>query len=313
MQKWIPTIEHWLLSSFFAHCKLRIESRSLEVYMFIHHLRNASLIVSLGEHRLLVDPMLSDPGAMPGFKMFGGGRRRNPLVPLPANTKATLDEVTGVVITHEHPDHFDGPALAWIKQKNLPVWGNCIDLPNLRRKGLDAREITDGIFGISVEVIRSRHGQGLVGWLMGPVAGYFLVHPDEPSLYIIGDSVLTPSVMDALQRLRPDVVVAPAGAANMGLGGDILFSMDELVQIVRASPGQVVLNHLEALDHCPTTRSQLRARMDTEGFGARVLIPKDGEKIDLTRHADAPRPRVSPAIAGKPGFQKWVTQGFAGT
>ena len=281
--------------------------------MLIHHIRNATLIVSLGEHRLLVDPMLSDPGAMPGFKMFGGGRRRNPLVPLPADTKAALDEVTGVVITHEHPDHFDGPALAWIKEKNLPVWGNCIDLPNLRRKGLDARERVDNGLGIDVEVIPSRHGQGLFGWLMGPVAGYFLVHPDEPSLYITGDSVLTPSVMEALQRLRPEVVIVPAGAANMGMGGDILFSMDELVQIVRASQGQVVLNHLEALDHCPTTRAGLRARMDAEGLTARVLIPDDGEKLTFKRRTETPRVRVSPAVPGKPGLQKWVTQGFAGT
>ena len=46
--------------------------------MKILHIRSATAILSLGEHRLLVDPMLSKPGAMPGFKMFGGGRRRNP-------------------------------------------------------------------------------------------------------------------------------------------------------------------------------------------------------------------------------------------
>ncbi len=56
--------------------------------MQIHHLRNATLILTLGERRLLVDPMLSAPGALPGFKVLGGGRRRNPLVPLPAGAEA---------------------------------------------------------------------------------------------------------------------------------------------------------------------------------------------------------------------------------
>jgi len=281
--------------------------------MLIHHIRNATLLLSLGQHRLLVDPMLSDPGAMPGFKVFGGGRRRNPLVPLPAETWTALDEVTGVVITHEHPDHFDRPGLEWIKQRNLQVWGNSIDLPNLKRKGLDARELCDGALGMGVEVIPSRHGQGLVGWMMGPVAGYFLAQPGEPSLYLIGDSVLTASVRDAISRLRPDVIVAPAGAANMGLGGDILFSVDELVDIVKMSTGQVVFNHLEALDHCPTTRAGLRARMDAEGLGARVHIPRDGEKLTFESRGESPRAHLSPSKPRVPGVQKWITQPFAGT
>ena len=281
--------------------------------MLIHHIRNATLIVSFGAHRLLVDPMLSDVGAMPGFKMLGGGRRRNPLVPLPSETQAALADITGVVITHEHPDHFDAPALAWIKSKRLPVWANGVDLPNLRRKGLDSRDIGEGIDGIGVEVIPSRHGQGLLGWLMGPVAGYHFTPPDEPSLYITGDSVLTANVMDALQRLGPDVVVVPAGAANMGLGGDILFSLDELVEVVRASSGHVVLNHLEALDHCPTTRAALQTRMDAEGLGSRVFIPRDGEKLTFERPVHLQQRRIGPAKQYKPGIQKWLTQRFAGT
>lgn len=281
--------------------------------MQIHHIRNATFILSIGRHRLLVDPMLSNPGAMPGFKMFGGGRRRNPLVALPTDTQQALDEVTGVVITHEHPDHFDVPALEWIKAKKLQVWANGIDMPNLRKKQLEVRQIHDGALGLRFEVIPSRHGQGAFGWLMGPVAGYFLAHPNEPSLYITGDSVLTPNVLEAIKRLRPDVVVVPAGAANMGVGGDILFSLDELVQVVRACSGQVVLNHLEALDHCPTTRAELKKRMDSEGLSTRVLIPEDGEKLNFTNATQDQRDRVRPEDKRQPGPQKWITRLFAGT
>jgi len=65
----------------------------------------------------------------------------------------------------------------------------------------------------------------------------------------------------------------------MGIGGDILFSVDELVRLVRVARGQIVLNHLEALDHCPTTRRDLRARMRAEGLGDRVHVPEDGEAL----------------------------------
>lgn len=112
--------------------------------MEIHHLRSATAVIAVGPHRLLLDPMLSDPGAMPGFKLFGGGRRRNPLVPLPAGTDALLERVTGVVVTHEHPDHFDAPARDRIRARSLPVWAHPIDAPSLTRKGLDARPLSDG-------------------------------------------------------------------------------------------------------------------------------------------------------------------------
>lgn len=117
-----------------------------ESKMKIHHMRNATMLLTLGEHQILVDPMLSDPGTLAGFKMFGGGRRANPLVPLPANAEASIEQATLVLITHEHPDHIDPAAVEWIKARNLPVYASSIDAPNLKAsKGLDARDLHDGM------------------------------------------------------------------------------------------------------------------------------------------------------------------------
>lgn len=281
--------------------------------MKLRQLRNATVLLSLGEHRLLVDPMLSEVGAMSGFKFFGGGRRNNPLVPLPPGTAEALETVTGVVITHEHPDHLDGPGLRWIKERKLPVWTNGVDAPNLVRKGLDVHDICDGALGMDVEAVRSRHGQGLVGWLMGPVTGYYLAHPGEPSVYLVGDSVLTESVKDAVVRLQPDVILAPAGSANLGLGGDILLSVDELVELTRLARGEMVFNHLEALDHCPTTRDGLRRRMAGADLGGRVHIPNDGEELSFGRTAASAHASPRPAVGERPGMQKWLTKPFTGT
>jgi len=175
---------------------------------------------------------------------------------------------------------------------------------------LDARALEDGGLDVGLEVIPSRHGRGLLGWMLGPVAGYYLAPEGEPSLYITGDSILTDSVRDAIVRLQPDVIVAPAGAANMGIGGDILFSVDELVELARLAPADIVYNHLEALDHCPTTRTGLRERMRAEGLSDRVHVPEDGEVLSF----DSPskhRPRTR-AVALQPGLQKWMTSPLAG-
>lgn len=281
--------------------------------MKIQHLRNATTLLSLGEHRFLVDPMLSLPGAMPGFKMFGGGRRRNPIVPLPAAASEALATATAVILTHEHPDHFDRAGLAWVKERGLPVYTNGIDAPSVRRKGLDAHLLETGVLGLEVETVRSRHGRGLLGWMLGPVAGYYLAHPGEPSVYLLGDSILTENVLEAVERLQPDVILAPAGAANLGIGGNILFSVDELLELTRRARGQVVFNHLEALDHCPTTRAGLRARLVEEGLAGRTFVPEDGETLTFDGPAQSRREKPRSTPAERPGAQKWITSAFAGT
>lgn len=281
--------------------------------MKIRHLRNATTLLTLGEHRLLVDPMLAEPGAFPGFKLFGGGRRPNPLVALPPDSFSWLEEVTGVLITHEHPDHLDKAGIRWIQQRGLPVWASSVDAPNLRKKGLDVRELGDGALGMAVEIIPARHGRGWLSWMMGPVSGYYLAHPDEPSVYITSDAVLTDELLEAVERLKPEVIIAPAGSANMGVGGDILFSVDELITLVRRAPGRVVLNHLEALDHCPTTRAGLRERMEAEGLIGKVHIPEDGEEMHCERPDALPHPRPKARASKAPGLQKWVTARFTMT
>ena len=90
--------------------------------MQIQLLRNATTLITLGQERLLIDPMLSSVGVLPGFKLMGGGRKRNPLVPLPIEADAALKSVTGVILTYEHPDHFDLAGLQWIRERNLPVF-----------------------------------------------------------------------------------------------------------------------------------------------------------------------------------------------
>lgn len=307
MQKRMIGIQCCALPSVFATATVR------PVAMQIHHLRNATMLLTVGEHRLLVDPMLSDPGALPGFKLFGGGRRNNPLVPLPPGSAACLESATGVLVTHEHPDHLDGPGVAWIKDRGLPVWASPVDAANLQRKGLAVQRLEDGALGMAVEVIPARHGHGLVGWLMGPVSGYFLAHPGEPSVYLTSDAVLTADLLAVVDRLHPDVIVAPAGAANFGLARDILFSVDELVALTRRTSGAVVFNHLEAVDHCPTTRAGLRERLAAEGLAARTHVPEDGELLTFTRPPGSRHARPGPAAARGPGLQKWLTARFAGT
>ena len=96
-------------------------------------------------------------------------------------------------------------------------------------------------------------------------------------MYLAGDTVLTPTVRDCLQRLQPGVAVLPAGGARFDLGADILMDAAEVAQAAALTTGAVVVNHLEALDHCPTTRAQVRALAQRGGWAHRLWVPEDGE------------------------------------
>lgn len=250
--------------------------------MKIHQIRNATVILHLGEYRILVDPMLGDVGSFRSFRRVEEGQRRNPIAPLPDNAREALSDVTDCLITHcqrDHLDHIDPAGIEFLKESNIPVWAVADDFEYLEGKGLAPREFSDGSLEMSIRWVKARHGHGPVGDQLGPGGGWYIAAEGEPSVYITGDTVLVESVRNAITEFKPDVIIAPAGCANFGFGDDILFSLEELIQLAGMAPGTVVFNHLEALDHCPTTRTGLRDLLDREGFGSKCLIPKDGELL----------------------------------
>lgn len=281
--------------------------------MKIQQIRNATFILTLGARRFLVDPMLSGPGKLPAFKVFSRERQRNPIVPLPEEAKEALTSVTDVLITHEHMDHIDRAGMKWIKDRDLPVWASPIDAPYLKKKGLNVTALENGAMGMKVELVPTKHSRGLLSWLLGPVTGFYLAHPGEPSLYLTSDAVLTDHLLKTLDRLKPEIIVAPAGAANFGLGPDLLFSVNELVTLTKRVQSKMVFNHLEAIDHCPTTREELKQRMNEEGLSERVSIPKDGETLFFEAQTSDPRHEKLSVYQRTGRFQKWLTGQFAGT
>ena len=55
--------------------------------------------------------------------------------------------------------------------------------------------------------------------------------------------------------------------------------MNDILKFVKNAPNQVIANHLEAVNHCPTTRNQLKIEVKKIGLSDKVFIPNDGESI----------------------------------
>jgi L-ascorbate metabolism protein UlaG (beta-lactamase superfamily) len=254
--------------------------------MKIHFVRNATLIVHAGAERILVDPMLGAKGTLPPLAFLRHPAQRNPTVSLPPDTEPALDTVTVGLITHcrrGHLDHLDGAGSQHLAQHKTPVYCNYLDEPYLQRRNITTIPLRPNqrhdFLGGGIIPFETAHGYGIVGSLMGPGVGYWIELPGEPSLYISGDTVLTPVVKRVLRDLRPDIAVMAAGAASLDIGKPILMPMTELVEFIQLSPGVVVATHMDALNHCPSTRDQFRKNVAEAGLTDKVRVPEDGEML----------------------------------
>jgi len=250
--------------------------------MILHHLRHATFIIEQEDNYILVDPMLSKKGALMPASLFRFKARMNPLVDLPTNSNALLEKVTHCLITHLHPDHLDKEAVKFLKQRNTPVVCSSKDEKKLRKQGLNVSQtLTEwgeaSFLGGKIVGVPARHGYGFIAGPMGNVLGFYLELPGEKSIYISADTVYTDDVERALTTLKPDIAILACGTAQLDFGQPLLMTLEDISRFIQTAPGSVVANHMEAYNHCPTTRKQVKA--EAGRVGKTVFIPQDGESI----------------------------------
>lgn len=253
------------------------------------------MVVEIGERKLLIDPMLGRKATIPPFTLFRYRPRWNPLVDLPAEVDALLEKVDACLVTHsralnirllQHMDHLDPAGEKYLRTTATPVACVDRDAAYLKRYGLQVEWAIEpraevSFFEGSLEAVPAVHGYGWIHRLMANGVGFLLKFPGEPSLYISGDTVLTDDVRRVLVEERPDVAVVAAGRARLDLGRPLLMNEKDLLEFIELAPGSVVANHLEALNHCPVTREQLREILRNRGWENRVFLPGDGETLSF--------------------------------
>lgn len=252
--------------------------------MKFHHLRNATLVIETDEHVILVDPMLGKRKTIPPFTLFRYKPKRNPLVALPKNSRDILSKVTHCLITHLHPDHIDKAGEVFLRRKNIPVTCSIKDEKVLTTRGLnivqslnywEPQEFLNG----KITGIPAIHGYGFIAKLMGNVMGFHIELANEKSVYISSDTIFTEHVQKVLVEFKPEIAVVACGTARLDIGQPLLMRMNDILKFVALAPNQVFANHLEALNHCPTTRKELRKALSENDLWDKVSIPEDGENV----------------------------------
>jgi L-ascorbate metabolism protein UlaG (beta-lactamase superfamily) len=251
--------------------------------MRLRLIRHATLAVEYNGHRLLVDPMLDDAGARPAIQN-SPNPRNNPLVPLPVSAQDVLEGVDAVLVTHTHSDHWDDTA-ARLLAKDLPLFGQSEDEEKFRGRGFkDVRSLGQGVAWNGIEITRTsgQHGKGEIAKAMAPVSGFVLRAADEPTLYIAGDTIWCRDVEEAVRAHEPAVVVVNTGAAQFLEGDPITMTADDVIAVCQAAArAQVVAVHMEAINHCLLTRADLAFQLEAARVQEQMVIPGDGEWVDV--------------------------------
>ncbi len=254
--------------------------------MKITQIRSATLILEISNKTILVDPMLADKGTLPRLRYFKS-TLANPLVALPEKFNQLEMQIDCALITHcqkGHFDHLDRSGVRWLKKHKITTFCTRHDDQYLNQKGILTQPLPEksGPFlNGNIQLIPAKHTTGWLTPFMEHGVGYFIQQDNEPSLYLMGDTILTDEIREFIQRNQPNYIVAPTGMAQLDIGAPLLLTEQEIIELASLSRGTIIANHMDALDHCRITRQHLKTIVRKQGLEERFIIPEDGETIEL--------------------------------
>lgn len=255
--------------------------------MKIRLLRHATVLLSLGNKNLIVDPMFMAEGSGNPIPTKKNGKgKRNPLVELPVDgeeLREIINSLDAVLLTHMHSDHFHDTENA-ILQRNIPILCQPFDVNKLKQIGFkNVIPIDKHTFweGIKITRINCYHGGVVLRQMLGKGSGFVLAVEGEPSTYISGDTVWCSHVKEALLEHKPDISILNAGGAQFPFGRSITMNKKDISKVCEYAPDtKVVVVHLDAFNHCLLTREELKGYLKEKNLLSRVKILNDGEHIN---------------------------------
>ena len=250
-------------------------------------IRNATLKIQYAGKTILLDPMLGEKGT----EMSALGVNLNPRVHLTMPVSEVLKGVDFVLLTHAHIDHYD-PAAKRLISKNMlwyvqPADYDSVAVKDHFRNTTVIKENVN-VGGITIIRIAGNHGRGKLGEMMGASSGYVLKADGQPTLYVMGDCVWNEVTQKAVKEHQPEYIVVNSGGAILPpmskTDGPIIPNEVETMQIIDDCPvnTRFIAVHMDAIDHCQTTRAILRNEARHHGTDmSRLIILEDGESITL--------------------------------
>lgn len=255
-------------------------------------IRSATGKLTYNDTTFLINPMLAEKGRYEGFAGTFNSDVRNPTVDLPESKETVMADVDAVVLTHTHLDHWDDVAQQSIR-KDIPFFvQDETDAAAVRNAGFtDVRVLNTSVFfrGVTMTHVEGTHGSQKIyddpqlATVLGDMMGVVFTAPGEKTVYLMGDTVWTPRVSKTLINFKPEIVIMNTGYARvLGFDGSIIMGTADVGKTAAFLPGCIIVAvHMGAINHCMLSRKNLREYVRINNLTERVLIPEDGEKVEL--------------------------------
>lgn len=238
---------------------------------------------------MLTDPTFSGPGEYPSSSGAVLTKLRGPAV-----SPQDLPEVGLVLLSHhQHPDNLDpaGEELIAGLPRVLSTTAAAQHLGD-RVPGIHGMEpwdaVTadrpDGAGKITITAVPARHGPAGTEHLTGPVIGFVLTTPGEPTVYISGDNAAPVAVKQVAARFGVDVALLHGGAARSTLAGGAYLTLtaEQMVQAARdLDPGRVYEIHAADWGHLTQDPDRYREAFAAAGWEDRFSVPEPGDWFEL--------------------------------
>lgn len=256
----------------------------------LQQVRNATVKISYGDTTFLIDPMLAEKGAYPGFENTYRSHLRNPLVDLTESPAEVISGVDAVIVTHTHLDHWDDAAQKALP-KDIPLFTQHEeDAQLIRSQGFkNVRVLTDEaqFGGVTITKTGGQHGTDemyavpALAKPLGEAMGVVFQAPGYKTLYLAGDTIWRTEVDQTIEKYRPEVIVLNAGKAKMqGFEGSIIMGEEDVLRASQAAKNaRIVAVHMDAINHMSLSREELRSYITQQGIESRVDIPEDGASL----------------------------------
>lgn len=199
-----------------------------------------------------------------------------------------IPALDALLVSHDHIDHLDGPALALARRLGCAVVGSEKAARRARQVGVgEAIALRPGesvpLGPLTVHAVPADHP------LASDAVGFVVV--GSQTLYFSGDTRWTPALRDALAAFALDVALVQAACAHYPLFGDDGMSLPAVAALARAlRPRWTVPLHLHCagkwldraagirveMDNADQVQAALSAWADAlraEGLGVQLLEP----------------------------------------
>ncbi len=238
--------------------------------MRLTHIGGPTVLIEVGEWRLLTDPTFDPAGRSYRFGWGTGSRKLTG----PAIAASDLGPIDAVLLSHDHhDDNLDAGGRAL-----LPSAGTVITtVPGAKRLGGNARGLepwagtrleTPGRPRIEITATPCRHGPPLSHPIVGDVIGFALQWEGQERgvVWISGDTVLYDGVRQVADRLQVGTALLHLGGVRFPISGPVRYTMTakEALELCRlVQPHTVIPIHYEGWKHFQEGREAIERELAT--------------------------------------------------